>query len=313
MEASMIKPRALRPHSHIGIVGPSSPVDPVDLYAAKSALEAMGYRVTLGEGCVKAYGYLAAVDEIRAADLNRMFNDDGIDAVFCMRGGYGAMRLLDRLDYGAARKNPKPLLGFSDITALHISYGKFSNLVTFHGPMPVGAVKSGGLTAIERDTFDRSLKHVEPVGFLPSASPLFTLREGVAEGMLVGGNLSLVVGLLGTPYELDTAGRILLLEDVGEKGYAIDRMLTQLRLAGKLDDCAGIALGDYSDCGGPMRGHHLPLSQVFIDTLLPCGKPILGGFSIGHCANNVTLPLGVQARLDAGAKTLMIMENAVEG
>jgi muramoyltetrapeptide carboxypeptidase len=311
MNELMRKPRALKPGSHIGVIGPASPVDPADLMNGKFGLESKGYSVTLGDSCTKAYGYLAATDDIRAADLNEMFSDEDIDAIFCMRGGYGAMRLLDKLDYDAAARNPKPLLGFSDITALHIAYGKLSGLVTFHGPMPVGVFKAGGLTPIEQDSFDRAIKRAEPAGEIPSAFPLFTMNEGVAEGMLVGGNLSLIAGLLGTPYELDTAGRILFLEDVGEKSYSIDRMLTQLRLAGKLDSCAGIVLGDYSDCGGSMRGHNLPLSQIFRDVLSPCGKPTLGGYSIGHCDNNVTIPLGVRARLDAGAKSLTILENAV--
>jgi muramoyltetrapeptide carboxypeptidase len=308
----MIKPHSLKPHAHIGIVGASSPVDPADLENAKSGLESKGYTVTLGESTTKAYGYLAATDETRAADINRMFGDDNIDAIFCMRGGYGSMRILDRLDYDLARQHPKPLLGFSDVTALHIAYGKLSGLVTYHGPMPVGVFKSGGLAPIEQDSFDRALKRSEPMGIIPSAYPLSTIREGTAEGTLVGGNLSLIVGLLGTPYELDTAGRVLLLEDVGEKSYAVDRMLTQLRLAGKLDDCAGIVLGDFTDCGESMRGCNLPLPQIFADILLPCGKPILGGYSIGHCDINVVLPLGVRARLDASARTLTILENAVE-
>ncbi|GHU72047.1 peptidase U61 [Clostridia bacterium] len=308
----MIKPCALKPGSTLGIVGPSSPVDPADLYNAKRCLEDIGYTVILGDSCTKAYGYLAAIDDIRAGDLNRMFSDAAVDAVVCMRGGYGAMRLLDRLDYAAAAEHPKPLIGFSDITALHIAYGKFSSLVTFHGPMPVSSFKDGGLDSIEQDSFDRTLKRAEPMGTVPSAFPLFTIREGVAEGMLVGGNLSLITGLLGTPYELDTADRILFIEEVGEKSYAVDRMLTQLRLAGKLDACAGIVLGDFTGCGESMRGYNLPLSQIFEDILKPCCKPILGGFSIGHCSHNVTLPLGVAARLDADARTLTILESAVD-
>ncbi|MDR1570122.1 MAG: LD-carboxypeptidase [Oscillospiraceae bacterium] len=308
----MIKPPLLKRGDTIGLLGPASPLsDAGKLEPCVRRLEELGYRVVTGASATRAYGYLAGDDATRAGDLNRMFADPNIDAIAAIRGGYGAMRLLDRLDYAAARANPKILIGFSDITALHIAYGKCSDLITFHSPMPVGFFADGEQNPLSQNAFDRALKRAEPMGGVPSGYPLETIAPGAAEGELIGGNLSLICALLGTPYEPDTAGKILFIEEVGERVYSIDRMLTQLRLAGKLSECAGIVLGDFANCSGSMRGHDLPLRQVFEDILAPCGKPILYGFSIGHCTPNVTLPLGARARLDADARTLTILEAAV--
>lgn len=309
----MLKPPRLKHGATIGLVGPSSPLPRGGMLdKCVSALESLGYTVVLGKSSRRAYGYLAGSDAVRADDLNRMFADDSIDAIVAMRGGYGAMRLLDLLDYAAAREHPKPLIGFSDITALHIAYGNRSDLITFHGPMPASALEDGPLDPLSQDAFDRALKRAEPMGDVPSAFPLETLAPGMAEGRLVGGNMSLITGLMGTKWELDTTDCVLFMEEVGEKTYSVDRMLTQLRLAGKLDACAGIIFGDFSGCTEPMRGHNLPLAQVLADIVVPCGKPVLAGFSIGHCSPNVTIPIGVRARLDAGAKRLTILESAVE-
>jgi muramoyltetrapeptide carboxypeptidase len=307
----MIKPKRLGPGSTLGIVGPSSPLPNIEkLEPTVRKLEKLGYKVKLGESASKAYGYLAATDEIRANDLNMMFADSEVDAVVAMRGGYGAMRILDRLDYEIARNNPKALIGFSDITALHAAYMKYSDLVTFHAPMPVSSLADGELDPIAQDAFDRALKRAEPMGVVPSAFPLRALSSGVAEGRIVGGNLCLQCGILGTPYEIDTKGCIVFIEETYESLYSVDRLLTQLRLAGKFDDCAGIVIGDFDGCDASMRGHNLTMDQVLAD-ILPKDKPVVRGYSIGHCAINVTLPLGVMARLDADNAKLTVLENAV--
>ncbi|MDR2505768.1 MAG: LD-carboxypeptidase [Oscillospiraceae bacterium] len=309
--SKLVKPKKIGKGSTLGIVGPSSPlpnIEKLDLTVRK--LEQLGYKVKLGDSTSRAYGYLAATDDVRANDLNRMFADAEVDAVVAMRGGYGAMRILDKLDYSIARENPKVLIGFSDVTALHAAYMKYADLVAFHAPMPVGTLADGEMEPIAQDAFDRALKRAEPMGVVPSAFPLTALARGKAEGMLVGGNLCLQCGILGTPYELDAKGCILFIEETGESVYSVDRLLTQLRLAGKFEDCAGIVIGDFDGCDAAMRGHNLTMEQVLAD-ILPKNKPIIRGYSIGHCTPNIALPLGVMARIDADNTELTILENAV--
>jgi len=307
------KPKAIKPGACFGIVAPSSPApDIADLDACEARLLSMGYTYKEGEACRKVYGFLAGDDGVRAEDLNRFFLDGDVDAIWCMRGGYGAMRLLPLLDYEAAAAHPKPLIGFSDITALHTAYGQRSGLVTYHAPMPLGNLAKGPMDDCSRRAFDAVLCSPEPFD-VPSAYPLWAVRPGVAEGVLVGGNLSLLTGMMGTPWELDTRGKLLFLEEVGEDTYCVDRMLVQLRLAGKLEACAGVVLGDFTDCAGGRNGLNLPLAQVLRDQLGSLDKPVLGGFSIGHCHPNGTLAFGIRCRLDADAMTLRSLEAGVSG
>ena len=298
----------------LGFIGPSGAVRTADaIERAVIETERMGFRVKLGESCGQVYGYLSGTDEVRARDVNNMFLDDEIDAIFCLKGGYGTMRMLDLLDYEAIRTHPKIFVGYSDITAMHIAMLEKSDLATFHGPMPVSSWADGPMDDFTHGSLMNTLMNDEPIGEIvnPPGYAKKTVVSGTCEGLLVGGNLSLIVGLLGTPYELDTRGRILFIEDVGEKTYSLDRMLTHLRLAGKFDDCAGVVLGDFKNCEMEYPGYSFSLEEIVRDVIVPSGKPVFSGLQSGHCTPKITLPFGVRCRMDADACSLTALEAAV--
>ncbi|MBP3655199.1 MAG: LD-carboxypeptidase [Clostridia bacterium] len=310
----MLKGKRLRQGDTIGVIGPSGAVrteGAVD--AAVEYMKELGFNVKLGESANARYGYLSGTDELRARDLNAMFADPQVDAIVCTRGGYGTMRMLDMLDYETIRRNPKIFVGFSDITALHIAFLEKSGLVTFHGPMAT-RWKDEFPDGFTKDALYRAVMEPAPLGELvnaPGYHARATVNPGCAEGMLVGGNLSLIAGTIGTPYEIDTKDRILFIEEIGERTYCVDRMLTQLRLAGKFDDCAGIVFGDFNDCPVEYPDFGLTLEEVIRDIAAPCGKPIFTGLQAGHVTPKLTLPFGVRCCMDADACTLTILEAAV--
>ena len=313
----IIKPRALREGDTVGLVAPSSYVFELwDLDDIPPRLAALGLRCKFGKNVRARRGYLAGTDAERLADLHAMFADPEVAAVFCVGGGYGAERLLDRIDYGLVRRNPKVFVGYSDITALHLALGRLAGLVTFHGPVALSSLPDW-----TRARFRRALFSPEPVGLVenpPETDPLspefprHTVSPGRARGRTVGGNLTLISTTMGTPYEIDTKGKILLLEDTGEAPYRIDRMLVQLALAGKLADAAGVVWGTCTDCA-PSRSSfeiNLSFSELLDELLGGIGKPVLAGVVFGHTKEKATIPLGVEAELDATAKTLTIVEGA---
>lgn len=309
----MLYGKKLKKGDTIGFIGPSGAVRTDDaIERAVRETERMGFRVKPGESCGQAYGYLSGTDELRARDLNHMFADDSVDAIFCLKGGYGAMRMLDLIDYYLIARHPKIFVGYSDITALHIAMLEKAGLVTFHGPMPVSCWADGPMDDFTRDSLLNTLMGA-PVGEIrnPEGYARKTVSPGACEGLLVGGNLSLIVGLLGTPWELDTKGRILFIEDVGEKTYALDRMLTHLRLAGKFEDCAGVVLGDFKNCEIEYPDYGFTLEEIVRDVVVPCGKPVFSGLQSGHCTPKITLPFGVKCRMDANECTLTALESAV--
>lgn len=309
----MLKGKKLQFGDTIGFIAPSGVIrEEGAIERAGEAAERMGFKVKFGASSHGHYGYLAGDDEARAADVNAMFRDDTVDAIVCLRGGYGTMRILDRIDYDLVRANPKIFMGFSDITALHIAMLEKSGLVTFHGPM--GASNwADGLEEFTQAQMYRALMADAPLGDIPNPPeyPRATVTPGTAEGQLVGGNLSLICGLLGTPWELDTRGRILFIEEIGEHTYCVDRMLTQLRLAGKFDGCAGIVFGNFNGCNVEYEQFGCTLEEIIRDVTAPCGKPIFTGLRCGHCRPNLTLPFGVNARMDADKCTLEALESAV--
>lgn len=309
----MLYGKRLKKGDTIGLVGASGSIRTKgSLEKSVKIAEELGFRVKLGESCGQVYGYLSGTDEVRARDVNALFRDDEVDAIFCVKGGYGTMRMLDQLDYEAVKANPKIFLGYSDITAMHIAYLEKCGLVTFHGPMPASCWVD--------DMDDYSFRSMLQMTMEPEAEMIIrnpadiearTVIPGTAEGMLVGGNLSLIDGLLGTPYELDTKGKILFLEDIGEKTYRLDHMLTHLRLAGKFDDCAGIVLGTFVDCPIEFPDFGFSLEEIVRDVVEPCGKPIFTGLQAGHCSPKMTLPLGVHCRMNADECTLELLESPV--
>jgi muramoyltetrapeptide carboxypeptidase len=312
-----IKPRVLKPGDTVGLIAPASyTFDLWRLDDAAARVEALGLKPRFGKYVRGRRGFLSGTDEERLEDLHAMFADRSVAAVFALQGGYGTPRLLDRIDYELLRKNPKILLGYSDITGLHLAIGKKAGLVTFHGPNMIGFLPPRTL-----DLLKRALFVAEPIGEVTNPEeqdplnvefPLRTVSPGVARGRIVGGNLTLVSATMGTPFEIETKDRILLIEDTGEAPYRIDRMLVQLKLAGKLEQAAGIVFGTCSDCA-PSRSSFeltLSLSEVLDELLGSLRKPVLAGLLFGHTKEKAIIPMGVEAELDAGARRLTIVEAA---
>jgi muramoyltetrapeptide carboxypeptidase len=296
----------------MAVIAPSSPVDQNGLAAGLSLLESWEFRVRVYPAVHEGRGYLAGTsDQQRADDFVAAFADPEIAGVICASGGYGATRLLEKIDWSVPEANPKFFAGFSDITSLHLALNRVG-LVTFHAPMVSAGIDRSAYNAT---CFRRALTSREPLGAipLPDDSPsLTTLVGGVARGPLVGGNLTLIAATLGTPWEIDTRGKILVIEDVDEAPYRIDRMLTQLIQAGKLRDARGILFGDSPTCEkGPEGKPSLTLFEVLEDLLVPLGLPLIYGFPCGHSAYRTTLPLGVEAELDATERRLTIVEAAL--
>lgn len=320
----ILKPKALGKGSRIGLVSPASNVyEREEVRMACEIAESFGFRVELGRHAADSYGYLAGEDAGRAEDLNEMFRRQDIDAIWAIRGGYGAGRLLPFLDYAAIRQNPKPLIGYSDITALHLAIQRLSGVVTFHGPIARQLFSEYTLKSFKKALFETAPlgEIASPPPFTPAegktewANRVLTLYGGKAGGIVTGGNLSLVTATLGTPFEVETRGRILFLEEVGEAPYRVDRMLTQLWLSGKLAEVAGIVLGKFTDCRPPdyRPGFHNTLSveEVLRTRLAPLRKPCLYGLMFGHTQDNATIPMGLRASLDADAGRFSIDEPAV--
>lgn len=306
-------PKALRPGDLVGLVAPAGSTKDAQAAAAKgqAALEKLGFRVGVGASVLSArYGYLAAPDELRASDINAFFADPEVDGIVCLKGGYGTPRILDRLDYGAVAANPKLLIGYSDITGLHLAFDRYAGYPTVHGPMALSM--ASGWDGYSRDSWLRAVTSDRPLGELPhpDGAAVEGLVGGKARGRLIGGNLSLVAALCGTPYELRPEGAIVFLEDVGEEPYRVDRMLNQLRLAGVFDRCEAVALGGWTDCDPEDPDRSLSLREVFMDQLAASGKPLLAGLAAGHCSPTMSLPFGVMAELDADAGRLVILEAA---
>ncbi len=311
----MIKPKKLQFGDTIGIIGASGAVRVEGAVGrAVEYAKSLGFRVKLGESANAKYGYLSGSDELRAKDVNAMFADPEVKAIVSTRGGYGTMRMLDLLDYDLIRANPKIFIGFSDITAMHIAFQEKCGLITFHGPMATSWNDSLPLDFV-RESFYSAIMNDYPMGDLMNAPEYHerkTVNPGCAEGILVGGNLSLIAGTIGTPYEINTKDRILFIEEVGERTYCVDRMLTQLRLAGKFEDCAGVVFGDFNDCPVEYPDFGLTLEEVIRDCAAPCGKPMFTGLQAGHITPMITLPLGARVRLDADNCRLTVLESAVE-
>ena len=305
-----VRPRALRPGMCVGLLAPASPPRPPDtIERAAARVESLGFSTRVAPAVGDVHGYLAGDDRGRVRDLNAFFEDPAIDAIWCLRGGYGSLRLLPDLDLDAIRAHPKVLIGYSDITALHVAIGQATGLVTFHGPMP-----SREFTGYACSELERVVGRPEAAGIVgaPSDSEPSprVVCGGRASGPLTGGNLTLLTRLMGTPYEPELEGRILFIEDTGEPPYRVDGMLTQLRLSRKLTGCAGIVVGHFTDADGGARPQ-LSMEAVLTEVLGELGVPVLHGLACGHVADQGTLPYGVAAELDADAGTLELLEPAV--
>ena len=315
---AMKLPRMLVPGARVALVAPAGPLlEQDDLRRAEELVRALGCVPLLGRHAGAHHGYLAGTDAERVADLNEALRSSDIDAIWCIRGGYGITRILDRVDFAAFAARPKPVIGFSDITALLLALHHETGVPTFHGP-----IARHGLTAFSREHFERVLmQRAVPgaLGNLPASETTLVPREhrivslspGNAEGRLTGGNLSLIQCLVGTRFMPDLRGAILFLEDVGEEVYRIDRMLSHLRLAGALDGLAGIVVGQFTEMGRRGADGAMGFDRILAHYLEPLGVPVAMGFPIGHVEDQWTLPIGIRARLDADAGRVELLEAAV--
>lgn len=316
---AVIKPRVLKQGDTVGLITPSTFVsDPDELETASRTIEYFGLKAKWGKNVKKRSGYLGGTIEERVSDLHAMFADPEVKGVFCIRGGYGSAQLLPTIDFDLIRRNPKIFVGYSDITALHLAIGKRTGLITFHGPVALS-----GFSDYTQKFYKKALFETEPIGSLtnpPESNKLRprhklrTVRPGRARGTLTGGNLTLIATTMGTPYEIETMGRILFIEDVGEEPYSMDRMLTQLRISGKLEKAAGIVFGECAGCTSrkfdPSFTNSFTLGEVVDEILGKLKIPVLAGLTIGHTEDQLTLPEGVMAMLDADKGELIIEESA---
>jgi muramoyltetrapeptide carboxypeptidase len=314
----LVRPPRLSRGSRVALVAPAGPLlERDDLTRAQELCRALGYEPVLGTNAYSRHGYLAGTDDQRLSDLNGVLQDQRLDAIWCIRGGYGALRLLDRVDYEAMARWPKALVGFSDITALLNAITRITGVVTYHGP-----VARAPMPPFSRRHFERVLVSSEVPGRLdllpppadvlvPQEHRIVTLVGGTAEGPLAGGNLSLLQCLIGTPYFPDLSRAILFLEDVDEDLYKVDRMLAHLRLVGALEKLAGVAVGRFTELDRASRDGALGFDEVLATYLQPLGIPVAYGFPIGHIDSQWTLPLGIRARLNADAGELELLESAV--
>lgn len=313
----LIRPRKISPGDTLGIIAPASaPPDPKAVDRAVDYLKKLGFRIKLAPNVHKRHGFLAGTDSERASDLMRMFTDKKVDAVLCVRGGYGTARLLPLLDYSVIAANPKIFCGFSDITSLHCAFLTKAKLVSFHGPMLVSDFSNQGLPEFTQKSFLEMLSGQRTgLGAGYAGKTVKILRRGVARGRLVGGNLAVLCTLLGTPWMPTLKGRILFIEDIGELPYRFDRMLTQLLNCGLLQQVAGVAIGLNADCEDPKAKlateYRQSLEAVLRERLLPLKIPVVMGLPFGHVPHNGTLPVGVKAELDAGRGELNFAERCV--
>ena len=317
----MLRPTLLAPGDTIMFVAPASDLEEEKMLLAKERLEARGYRVKMRDDLFAVECYLAGSDQRRAEELMQAFLDPEVQAIFPGAGGYGTMRILDRLDYPAIRVHPKPLIGFSDITALHLAIQRRAGLITFHSPSPMwGLGNEDGLTPFSAEYFWKALEEpvaegytVDPGDGVPQP---VCLGRGRARGRLTGGNLSMISALEGTPFAVDARDAILLLEDTREAPYRVDRMLRQLQLAGKLATLRGAVLGQFTqrfkredaETDDPGYSAEGVLRQYFE----PLGIPVLMNFPVGHHSMNATLPLGGQVEVDARRCRLRVLPDDAE-
>lgn len=302
----MLRARALKLGDCIGVISPSSPVKLEVFQGGIKYLKDQGFKIALGKYSLeKSKGFLAGSEEQRLYDMHQMFKDPNINAIFCSRGGYGSLSLLDKIDYELIKRNPKIFLGYSDITALHIAIGQNSDLITFHGPMVSDLTENS--PEYNRLMLKRTIMHSSSIGEISHPEKdTKVIYPGRTMGRLTGGNLSLICSTLGTDFEIDCKDKILVMEEVGEPSYKIHRMIIQLALAGKLRDAAGFIIGEFYNC---IEEEEYPLDKMLEDLFLTYKKPVIYGVKCGHGPYKATLPLGCTAIINNDK--LIIEERAV--
>lgn len=316
---SLVRPARLKPGDTVGLINPAGATyNGVDLDIVRETFEALGLKVKVGAHVLDRYGYLAGKDEDRAADVNAMFADREVRGIVCIRGGWGCARIIPRLDYGVIRRNPKILLGYSDITALHSAIHSRTGLVTFHGPVGISqwnAFNVGWLRRVlfdgEAVTFENDKTFDKDDTLVQRQNRIRTLTPGVARGRLLGGNLTVLTTIIGSQYLPDFSRCVLFIEDVEEAPYRIDRMLTQLKLAGVLAKATAVIFGNCTDCDPGSGFGSLTVEDALVEHVKPLGVPAWSGAQIGHIDKQFTLPMGVEVEVDATKGSIRMIEPAV--
>ncbi len=316
MSKKRIKPPRLQKGDTIGLIAPGSPVTEEKLNKAITNLENLGFHVHYTKNILAKQGYLAGTDQQRLDDLHLMFNNQKINGIWCIRGGYGCGRILPDIDYSLIRKYPKPMIGYSDVTALLQAIFLKTGIIGFHGPVAVSEFTDYTIcqfqTILMEPKAPIQIKNaVENDKKENTAFQNKVINSGKAKGKIMGGNLSLIASLAGTKYQLNAKGKIIFLEEIGERPYRIDRMLTQLLQSCNLGQAAGIALGIFDDCEAKEGTDSLTLMETLEDRLGPLGIPVIYGLSFGHIDNQFTFPIGIEAELDTEKHIVKLLESAV--
>ena len=305
-QKNKIKPKRIRKGDTIGLIAPASPIyDQTQFDKMIKNVSGLGFKVKVGTYANSKKGYLAGTDKQRVEDLHNMFLDSAVNAIMCIRGGWGSNRLLDLIDYSIIQDNPKVFIGFSDITALHHAFYTQADLITFHGP--VG--KSDWTSKTWNSFLNNVIEGNQEKHSFSDQTDRFVIHPGKIEGNLIGGNLTVLSSLIGSKYLSDFSNSILFLEDIGESVYRIDRMLTQLKLAGLLQKINGLVIGKFTDSDGGVNS--LTLKEMLEGHIRPLQIPAFYGALISHESDNITLPIGCKASIDANRFQLSILEPGV--
>lgn len=300
----MFFPDKLKKGDTVAIIAPSSPVTTEQADACKKLVEDMGYKVKMGKCTYQSlHGYSAGPGKSRAEDINEMFGDKEVKAIWCIRGGDTSSHAMDKLDFEMIKDNPKIFVGYSDVTNLNVNFNQKCGFVTFHGPM----VKSNMLNSYDdftRTSFEKALNMEDEILLdNPQGEEFNVMVEGCAQGTIVGGNLSLLVSMIGTPYEVDTKDKILFIEDVEENVRRLDRMMYQLKYSNKLKESAGIIFGDFTDCVNESDSEYTVV-EMLKDVLADYSKPVMYNIKSGHCFPMSTIPLGANCTIDTRTKSI---------
>jgi muramoyltetrapeptide carboxypeptidase len=317
--AAIVKPPRLKAGDTVGLINPAGGTySAIDIDIVRDTFEALGLKVRVGQHVLDRYGHMAGTDVDRAADMNAMLREPAVRGLVCIRGGGGSARILRLLDYDAIRADPKVLLGYSDITALHMAIHAKTGLVTFHGPVGISKWSAFNVGWLKRVVFDGEAVTFENDKSFDTEKTLVqrenrtrVLTPGTARGRLLGGNLTVFTTILGSPYVPDVSNRVLFLEDVNEAPYRIDRMIMQLKLAGMLDRVRAVIWGTCTKCDPGEGFSSLTIEDVLADHIKPLGVPAWHGAMIGHVDNQFTLPIGVEVEVDADNGTIRMLESAV--
>jgi muramoyltetrapeptide carboxypeptidase len=312
-QPDLIKPKSVKPGDTVAFIAPAGPVTDEQLLNARQRIENLGFKVSYSDRILSRNGYLAGDDKSRLTEFHEAFEDHNNNLILCIRGGYGCSRIVDKIDFNLVKRNPKIFFGFSDITVLLNAIYQKTGLITFHG-----VVGNSGFSEYTKKIFLDLIScqspdyKIEPF----NQESIGCITEGKASGRLIGGNLSIINSLVGTDYDLDFKDKLVFIEDIDEAPYRIDRMLTQLLLAGKLQKAAGIILGDFRGCDIDLTKEEninpITLNQVLRDRLGNLGIPVMTGFSFGHVSNQAVFPVGIMAELDTNQTYIRLLENAVE-